>query len=329
MKTFRRLWDSLLAIILIGLEYTDRFVGMVHQNQVGAVTTETVMADTVPTVLKNARFTEQFIAVMSALVWRIAKPLHDGKNVNVPTFGTISAHALAEGIDMTASETMSDTSVTITPAEVGCKLIVTDKLVRDDNEDIKSAAGRLLGNAMELKRDTDLLALFASAATALGSGGTATMGQYAAARAILKGNVVSSGGPAPGSLVAVLHPFVTLDIIDILTPIIPTAGTAMSQSVSGPMMEDVVRNYGVGRLFGMNIIEDGNITPAAGTCHGGVFATGEGGAIILATANEWSVEPERDGSLRATELNIVGEYGVGYYLNNWAVDMNHDAATPA
>ncbi len=255
-------------------------------------------------------------------------PLQIGEVTKV-YFGIVTAHALAEGVDMTASETMSDTLVTITPAEVGCKLIVTDKLVRDDNEDIKSAAGRILGNAMEVKRDTDLLALFASAATALGSGGTATLGQYAAARAILKGNSVANGGPAPGGLVGVLHPYVTLDIVDVLTPIIPTAGTAMSQSVSGSMMEEVVRNYGVGRLFGMPIIEDGNITPAAGTCHGGVFASGEGGAIILATANEWSVEPERDASLRATELNIVGEYGVGYYLSNWAVDMNHDAATPA
>lgn len=295
-----------------------------------AITTDSVMADTVPTILENARFTEQFIAEMSALVWNIRKQLHDGKNVNVPTFGTITAHALAEGVDMTVSETMSDSLVTITPAEVGCKLIITDKLVRDDQEDIKAAAGRLLGNAMEVKRDLDLLALFASAATTLGGGSTATLGQYAAARAILKGNPVSSGGPAPGGLVAIIHPYVTLDIVDILTPIIPTAGTAMSQSVSGPMMEDVVRNYGVGRLFGMPVIEDGNILiPAATACHGAVFNTGEGSSMILATANEWSVEPERDASLRATELNIVGEYGVGFYIDDWTVDMRHDATLPA
>ena len=49
-----------------------------------AITTDTVMADTVPTVLEKARFTEQFMAEMSGLVWRIAKKLHDGKNVNLP-----------------------------------------------------------------------------------------------------------------------------------------------------------------------------------------------------------------------------------------------------
>lgn len=295
-----------------------------------AVTTDTVLNDTLPTVLESAKFTEQFTAVMSKLVWRIRKELHDGKNVNVPTFGTVVAHGLTEGVDNTTSETMSDTSVTITPAEVGCKIIVTDKLVRDNNEDVKAAAGRLLGNAMELKRDQDLLLQLDSAGTTIGSGGTMTMGMIAAARAILKGNPVSSGGPAPGSLACVHHPYTLLDLVDILTPLVPTAGTT---SVTAPMsmVDDVVRNYAIGRLFGMPVIEDGNIDTStiANTAKGGVFNTGEGSSIILATANEWSVEPERDASLRATELNITGEYGVGYYIDDWAVELNNDATLPS
>ncbi len=303
-----------------------------------AITTDAVMADTVPTVLESARFTEQFMAEMSALVWNIRKQLHDGKNVNLPYFGTVTASALTEAVDMTVSQTMADTLVTITPAEVGCKIILTDKVVRDDKEDIKAAAGRILGNAMEVKRDQDLLLLLASGTNSLGAGGTLTMGMLAAARAILKGNPVSSGGPAPGGLAIVHHPYVTLDIVDILTPLIPfgavgTAGTALAsmQAPASEMSNDVLRNYGVGRMFGVPWIEDGNIdtTTIANTAKGGMFATGEGGAIILATANEWSVEPERDASLRATELNIVGEYGVGYYIDDWTVGMRHDATTPA
>jgi len=264
---------------------------------------------------------------MSSLVWRIAKKLHDGKNTNIPVWGNISAHLLNEAVDMVASETMDDTLVTITPQEVGCKLIITDKVQRDNNEDVKSAAGRLLGNAMEVKRDQDLLGLFSSASTTLGAGGAATLGQVAAARAILKGNPVSSGGPAPGGLAYVIHPYVELDLADVFTPVIPAAGTTTAMGSS--LTDDVLKNYMVGRIMGMPLIEDGNIAAAAGTCHGGIFATGEGGGIILATANEWSVEPERDASLRATELNIVGEYGVGVYNSVWIVDMNHDATLPA
>ena len=292
-----------------------------------AITTDSVMADTVPTVLENARFTEQFSAIMSGLVWKIRKKLHDGKNVNVPIFGTITARALTEGVDNTVSETMSDSLVTITPAEVGAKLILTDKLVRDDSEDIKAAAGRLLGAAMELKRDQDLLALFSTAATTLGTSDVATLGQIAAAWAIIKGNPVSNGGPGPGSLAYVQHPYVLLDLVDVFTPLVASASIqAVSDSIN-----EVVRTYGLGKLFGMPVIQDGNIdtTTVANSALGGVFCTGEGGAIILATAAEWGIEPERDASLRATELNIVGEYGVGWYDTNWGVLMTNDAATPA
>jgi len=303
-----------------------------------AVTTDQVLNDTLPTVLSRARFTEQFIAEMSALVWKIRKPLHDGKNVNLPTFGTVTARTLTEGIDNTVSETMSDTSVTITPSEVGCKIILTDKLVRDNNEDVKAAAGRILGEAMEVKRDQDLLGQFGSAGTTLGAGGTMTLGQVAAARAIIKGLPTSSGGPWKGSLAIVHHPYVTVDIVDILTPLAPfgvitVAGTALAamQAPGMAMVEEVIRKYSPGMLFGMPYIEDGNIdtTTLAGTAKGGVFATGEGSAIALVTANEWSIEAERDASLRATELNIVGEYGAGLYEPDWVVTMNHDATLPA
>ena len=126
------------------------------------------------------------------------------------------------------------------------------------------------------------------------------------------------------------HPYTLLDLVDVLTPLVPIAATAQA-SPAGKLMDEVLANYGIGRLFGMPIIEDGNIdtTTFANTAKGGVFATGEGGSIILATALEWDTEPERDASLRATELNITGEYGVGEYLAGWIVTMNHDATLPA
>jgi hypothetical protein len=294
-----------------------------------AVTTDAVLNDTLPTILESARYTEIFSAEMSALVWKIRKQLHDGKNINIPTFGTITAKNLTEGVDNIASETMSDAMVTVTPGEVGCKLILTDKMVRDNNEDVKSAAGRLLGDAMELKRDQDLLLQLASAATTMGAGAAITLGQIAASRAMLKGNPVTTGGPAPGQLVCVLHPFVATDLVDVFTPLVPIAGSA--NVGTSAIADDVIRNYAVGRLFGMTVLEDGNIdtTTIANTAKGGIFNIGEGSAIILATANEWSVEPERDASLRATELNITGEYGVGIYEDNWIVTCNNLADSPA
>ena len=292
-----------------------------------AITTTTELADTIPTVIEEARHTAQHKAIMASAVWKITKQQGDGSTVNVPYWGEVTAAGLTEGVDMTNSSAMEDTNVQITPAEVGVKIILTDKLVRDNMNDVKAAAGKILGNAMEKKRDQDLLALFSSATTDLGGSADLTMGFVAASRALLAGNATTVGGPAPLPYVCVHHPFVLLDLVDVVTPIVPTAA---SLAIGTSLTDNILLNYTIGRLFGMPILEDGNITiDGTPDARGGVFAAGTGGGIILATANEWSVEPQRDASLRGWELNIVGEYGVGVYLAGWIVSLNSDATTPA
>jgi|TARA_Y100000310_G_scaffold247250_1_gene252817 hypothetical protein len=291
------------------------------------ITTTAELADTIPTIIEEAKHTSQFQAIMAGLAWKIRKGV--GSTINVPYWGEVTAVGLTEGIDLTASSAMEDTNVQITPAEVGVKIIITDKLVRDDMNDVKAAAGKILGAAMEKKRDQDLLGQIDDATNSLiGAGNSLTMGGVAAARALLSGNATSAGGPAPLPYACVHHPFTLLDLVDVVTPVVPTAGTL---NVTGSAFTDeILREYTIGRLFGMPILEDGNLAiDSSDDAKGGVFATGTGGAIILGTASEWSVEPERDASLRGWELNIVGEYGVGEYLAGWIVELAADAATPA
>jgi hypothetical protein len=76
----------------------------------------------------------------------------------------------------------------------------------------------------------------------------------------------------------------------------------------------------------MNIVEDGNFSFSGTDIKGGVIGPQ---SIILVTAREWNVEPERDASLRAWELNIVGRFGYGNYRNGWTVELYSDATTPA
>ena len=292
-------------------------------------TTTVDLTDTIPTILEEARFTERFDNPMAALCWKIPKQLHKGSNINVPYWGTVTAYNLTEGVDMVSAEKMEDTLVTITPGEVGCKIIITDKLVRDNQMDVIRAAGRVLGEAMAYKQDSDILAQLDDGTNSLGSTATTmTLGVIAAARALLMGNAVSTGGPCRPPYACVHHPYTLLDLVDVFTPLVPTA--TYTSALTGPLAEDVIRNYTVGRLFGMPIIEDGNLDIATSTSgKGGVFKTGMGGSIILAVAKEWGVEDERDASLRATELNIVGEYGTGEYLAGWIVELLMDATTPA
>ena len=292
-------------------------------------TATSFLGDTIPTIIEEARFTEQFKEVISNLSWRINKKIHQGTTVNLPYFGTVTANALTEGIDMVNPLAMSDTNVQFTPAEVGAQIVITDKLVRDNQEDVIRAAGRILGDAMVSKREQDLAGQFDDGTETMGADASAaTLGIFAAAWAALSGVSLANGGPAPKPYVAVHHPFVLLDLVDIFTPTIP-GGTTPGVTTTG-LAEDVLKNYTVGRIFGMNVYESGNISIDSGDgASGAVFAAGTGGGLVLVTSKEWDVSDERDESLRATELNVVGEYAVGEYLASWIVTLEADASDPA
>ncbi len=290
-----------------------------------AITTLTQLQDTIPTVIERARYTEIFGFPMAALVQNIPKK-GKGSTVNVPYWGILTASTLTEGVDMANSQTLEDTNVQVTLNEVGAKVILTDNLIEDDQEEVKGVAGTLLGNCLGLKRDQDLLALLDNGTNSLcGANTPITMGHIAAGRALLQGNATATGGPCPGPYTTILHPFVTLDLVDVVTPILPTATYL---NVTGTALTDeILRQYVIGRLFGMNIVEDGNMDiDSDDDAKGGVIGPT---SIILATAREWNVEPERDASLRAWELNCVGRYGVANYLNGWTVELYSDAATPS
>ena len=293
-----------------------------------AITKVEDLGDTIPTIIEEAQFIRQFKAVMRGLAWTIRKG--KGSTVNVPYMSEVTSNQLQEGIDMTGSETLVDTNVQITPNEKGLKVILTDSVIEDDNEDLKRAAGALMGDAYEKKLDQDLFARLDNGTTSLGgSGTTLTMGHVAAARALLAGNPTSAGGPAPTPYACVLHPFVELDIIDVVTPVLPAAGTTQSFG-DGPLTADILRNYSVGRLFGMPVILDGNTNPdASSNIKQGVFSTGKNGGIIYVPAREPTVEPQRDASLRGWELNYVGRYGVGNWFNGYTVELYTDASSPS
>lgn len=291
-----------------------------------AITKVAELGDTVPVIIEKAQLVSQHEAIMAGLCWNKDKRNRAGSTVNIPYFHEVEAAVLTEGIDMTSSETMEDTNVQITLNEVGAKIILTDNAMEDDAEEVRNIAGRILGQAMEKKRDTDLTAVMDLASTAVASSANAlAMGHLAAAKAILAGNdsVAPNRGPAPLPYVCVLHPFQTLDLVDILTPI-----NSNTSQLSTSFADEVLKNYTIGRLFGMNVLEDAHIAATADARKGGVFAAGEGGAIVLATARDWDIRPERDESLRGWELNCVGRYGVGAYNTYWIVEVFADASTP-
>ena len=113
------------------------------------------------TVISQMRYTEEHNMPVVNLIEKFT--LRKGeKQIDIPKAGQMTASDLVDGIDMTDSEDIDTTVVTATTAEVGLKVIITDKLARQFNQDVFGVVGRQMGDAMARKKDTDAIALFSA-----------------------------------------------------------------------------------------------------------------------------------------------------------------------
>ena len=84
------------------------------------------------------------------------------KQVTVPKVGQMQVDDLTDGVDIIDEQEIGMTTVDLTAAEVGAKVILTDKLVREQQNNVFSIIGRQLGDAMARKKDTDVHSLYSS-----------------------------------------------------------------------------------------------------------------------------------------------------------------------
>lgn len=267
-------------------------------------------------IIARARFTQEHNAVMLSLVERFT--LGQGeKQLTIPKVGQMTAADLTDGTDMTASGDIGMTAQQIDCEEVGLKVICTDKLVRQLNEDVWAMVGRQVGDAMARKKDGDLLALLSSLSLGDAAGDeTISLARYAASATLLL------AVPAPLPIYAVLHPYQA----HLLKIAVAVSGTYPIPETG--ITVDVIKQWRVGQWAGVPCFEDGNIdiTSDSGTGHGGMFSKSALG-YLQSLAD--TTERERDASLRATELVIVSDYEAFAIDNGYGVDMLYIATAPA
>jgi hypothetical protein len=299
------------------------------------LTTTSSLTNSLPYLLAEVKFTRQYEAVMPKLVDTVQLPPYSGSTYNIPKLGTINAYSLVEGVDMAQFQALSDSKITFTPAEVGCQVFITDRVAYRVTPGLMRRAGSVMGNAMAKKEDQDLLGQFALFGRGLGgSGQTLLPGVLMAARARVRANVQFSGAtnePAPDPIYCVLHDYQWYDIAaDILGFVTPGSGgkftsTSFANASDLPIQAGVMNDYYVGSMYGMKIFVDDNI-PLTGTdAYGAVFSQQ---AIVLVEEQGEKMEPQRDASLRGTELNLVSSYGWGVYLDQWGHYILSDVTAP-
>ena len=280
-------------------------------------TTSSTLSELFTNITQEAIFTFQETSVMRPLV--TTYPISgSGKTIEVPVYPTIAAAAVNEASDL-SNTAVNPTSATITASEIGVMTTLTD-LARDSaSRNVGADIGKLFGEAIAKKVDTDLAALlddFASANDQGGAGTELTADLLFKAQAILR----SANVPAP--YYAVFHPKATFNLKKTLTQ--PAYTTSSSGYAISDIGNEALRNGYIGRIAGIDIFENANISiDAYDDSFGGVFHPQ---SIGLALKEDFKVETQRDASLRATEIVASITVGSGILKDTYGVTVKVDTA---
>jgi len=272
-------------------------------------------------IVAKCRYTAEFNSPCVNLIEKFT--LGKGaKSITVPKVGQMTVSALTDGIDIVAEQDIGLEYTELTTSEVGGRIVLTDKLMRQFNEDVFKIVGKQLGDAMARKRDTDVIALFSGL-----NGGTAygaddkymSMVNASACVANLKG-----GNKAPDPIVAVHHPHA----LSYLVRSAGAIGSTYYMGILGDYTAELLRNYWKINLDGCNFFQDGNIAAIAGSDsgYGAIFSKG---AMAFVESKAPNVERERDASLRAWEVVIVADYGCFELDDNYGAAMRYEVASIA
>ena len=253
-------------------------------------------------ILSSARYTEEHNAPALALIEQFSLP-KGAKQVTVPKVGQMSMSDLVDGQDIIDEEEIGMTTVDLTASEVGAKVILTDKLVRQAADNVFSMIGRQLGDGMARKKDTDVIALYPNlnGGTVLGADGRSM--SAANTHAIISNAKANKFG---SQLYILHHPNA---VANLSKEAATTAGN--NAEITSGWSADLLSNFysGLRPINGVPIFEDGNIDKVSSVDSGyGVIA--DKTAMAALTSVETRTERQRDASLRATEVVMVSDYGV-------------------
>ena len=278
-------------------------------------TTSSTLSELFTNITQEAIFTFQETSVMRPLV-TLYPIVGSGKTVEVPVYPTISASAVNEATDL-SNTAVNPTSATITASEIGVMTTLTDLGANSASRNVGADIGKLFGEAIAKKVDTDLVNLlddFASASDQGGAGTELTADLLFKAQAILR----TANVPAP--YYGVFHPKALFNLKKTLTQ----AGYAGTATAISDIGNEALRNGYIGRIAGIDVFENANITiDAYDDSFGGVFHPA---SLGLAMKEEFKVESQRDASLRATELVASIVYGTGVIKDTYGVTVRTDTA---
>ena len=277
-------------------------------------TTSSTLSELFENITQEAIFTFQETSVMRPLV-TLYPIVGSGKTVEIPVYPAITASAVNEATDLT-NTAVNPTSETITASEVGVMTTLTD-LARDSaSRNVGADIGKLFGEAIAKKVDTDLATLLDSFTATLDSGG----GVELTADKLFQAQATLRLLNVPAPYYGVFSPKAVFNLKKTLT----SAGYNTNANAISDIGNEALTNGYVGRVAGIDIFENANIAINANDdSAGGVFHPM---SLGLALKEDFKVETQRDASLRGTEIVASICYGTGVIKNNYGVRVISDSA---
>ncbi len=273
-------------------------------------------------VLGQVRYTAESAAPMRHLIsqFRLAQ---GQKQMTIPKAAQATAQELTDGVDMVDEEDIGISTVDLTTGEVGLKFVLTDKLIRQFNEDVFKVTGRQMGEAMARKVDLDIIALFSALnnSTTLGVD-NALLNAYTAIGCV--GFSEAELYPKPVHIVHHPNALIELDRSFVGT------NKKFAGDFAGMMSpaESYMKRFYKGNINGVDLWWDANIAYTGTSGHvsgrGAIFSKD---AMCIIESKAAGVERERDSSLRGWEIVMVSDYGVFELDTAYGAAMLYDMGT--
>ena len=275
-------------------------------------TTSTTLSELYTNVIQEALFTFQETSVMRPLVTTYAIN-GQGKIVQVPVYAAITAAAVAEGTDLT-NTAVDPTAVNITASEIGVMTTLTD-LGRDSaSRNVGADIGKLFGDGLAKKVDTDLAALFASFSVDVGAATTELTPEL-----LFKAQATLRSLNIPAPYYAVFHPKACFNLKKLLT----NAGYSTNSSAISDVGNQAMRDGFIGKVAGIEVYENANI--AIDGSDDSVGAVFHPSSIGLAMKADLKIETQRDASIRGTEIVATMTVGQAVVKTNYGVKVTVDS----
>jgi N4-gp56 family major capsid protein len=281
--------------------------------------TTTTLNDLLPQIVAEALFVASERSIMRGLVRNYTLAAGQGKTVTVPIFPKQTAATLTEGNEISDTNVSTD-GATLTVSTAAIRTLVTDLAVASAASNVVADLGRLFGEAIARKIDTDLTQQFYSLNAGFGDwSGQITAASIFQAVAKLKATGVSADG-----MVAVLHPEIAYDLKAALTT---QGNTPFTAGAYSEVSNEAMRMGFVGMLAGIPVYETSNIAARnvgnPGDFAGAVFHTD---CLGLAMIGDIQIETQRRASYLGTDVVGYCHYGSGILYNDYGRYLAFDSS---